>query len=401
MNDPLMSVYARLPVAFARGEGTRLWDTAGNEYLDSLAGVAVCGLGHAHPAITRAITEQATCLLHTSNIYRIPLQEALATRLNGLAGMERAFFANSGAEANEAALKIARRYGHGRGIDNPRIVVMTGSFHGRTLATLSATGNARIQAGFEPLVQNFVRVPYNDAAALEELPEQTRREVVAVLLEPVQGEGGIVVPASNYLDQVRAVCDAQGWLLMLDEVQTGLCRTGRWFAFQHGQSQPDVMTLAKSLGNGVPIGACLARGKAAQVLEPGSHGSTCGGNPLACRAALAVLDTLEQQNLAARASQLGQRMLSSFQTALHGLPGVQAIRGQGLMLGIALDRPCGELVRQALEERLLINVTAGNVIRLLPPLIISDTEADTIVAKVSKLIKAFLKNPEIPEQSGN
>lgn len=401
MNDPLMSAYARLPVAFTRGEGTRLWDTAGNEYLDSLAGVAVCGLGHAHPAITRAIKEQASCLLHTSNLYRIPLQEALATRLNGLAGMERAFFANSGAEANEAALKIARRYGHEQGIDNPRIAVMTGSFHGRTLATLSATGNTKIQAGFEPLVQNFVRVPYNDATALEKLPEQTRKEVVAVLLEPVQGEGGIVVPASNYLDQVRAICDARGWLLMLDEVQTGLCRTGRWFAFQHSQSQPDVMTLAKSLGNGVPIGACLARGKAAQVLEPGSHGSTCGGNPLACRAALAVLDTLGQQSLAARASQLGQRMLSSFRTALHGLSEIQAIRGQGLMMGIALDRPCGELVRQALEERLLINVTAGNVIRLLPPLIISDTEADTIVAKVSKLIKAFLKSPETPEQSGN
>lgn len=391
MNSPLMSAYARLPVAFARGEGARLWDDAGNEYLDALAGVAVCGLGHAHPAITQAISEQAACLLHTSNLYRIPWQESLATQLNALAGMERTFFANSGAEANEAALKIARRYGHEKGINSPKIVVMTGSFHGRTLATLSATANTAIQAGFEPLVQNFVRVPYNDAAALEKLPEQTRKDIVAVLLEPIQGEGGIVVPASDYLDQVRAICDRQGWLMMLDEVQTGLCRTGRWFAFQHSQSQPDVMTLAKSLGNGVPIGACLARGKAAQVFQPGSHGSTCGGNPLACRAALAVLETLEQRDLAMRANQLGQQMLHSFRAELHGLPEIQSIRGQGLMLGIALDRSCGELVQKALEERLLINVTAGSVIRLLPPLIISDTEADAIVTKVSKLIKAFLK----------
>jgi acetylornithine aminotransferase len=391
MNEPLMSAYARLPVAFERGEGARLWDAAGNEYLDALAGVAVCGLGHAHPAIVQAIKEQAGYLLHTSNLYRIPLQEALAIRLNTLAGMERAFFANSGAEANEAAIKIARRYGHEQGIDNPKVIVMTGSFHGRTLATLSATGNTKIQAGFEPLVQNFVRVPYNDALALEKLPKQTRKEIVAVLLEPIQGEGGIIVPASDYLDQIRAICDIQGWLMILDEVQTGLCRTGRWFAFQHSQSQPDIITLAKSLGNGIPIGVCLARGKAAQVLQPGSHGSTCGGNPLACRAALAVLETLEQQKLAERADHLGQRMLNAFRETLHDLPEIQAIRGQGLMMGIALDRPCGKLMRRALEEKLLINVTAGNVIRLLPPLIISDEEADTIVAKVNKLIRAFLK----------
>lgn len=391
MNEPLMSAYARLPVAFERGEGARLWDTAGNEYLDALAGIAVCGLGHAHPAITEAIREQAGRLLHTSNLYQIPLQEALATRLNALAGMERVFFANSGAEANEAALKIARRYGHEQGIDNPQVIVMTGSFHGRTLATLSATGNAKIQTGFEPLVQNFIRVPYNDASALEKLPEPTRKEVVAVLVEPIQGEGGIVVPGSTYLDQIREICDTQGWLMMLDEVQTGLCRTGRWFAFQHSQSQPDVITLAKSLGNGIPIGACLAQGKAAQVLQPGSHGSTCGGNPLACRAALTVLETLEQQQLAARAAQLGQRMLEAFRETLRDLPEVKAIRGQGLMIGIALDRPCGKLMQQALAERLLLNVTAGNVIRLLPPLIISDREADIIVAKIDKLIRTFLK----------
>ncbi|ADJ27664.1 acetylornithine and succinylornithine aminotransferase [Nitrosococcus watsonii C-113] len=387
-----MSAYARLPIAFERGEGARLWDTAGNEYLDALAGVAVCGLGHAHPAITQTIREQAGLLLHTSNLYRIPWQEDLATRLNTLAGMERAFFANSGAEANEAALKIARRYGHGRGIDSPKIIVMTGSFHGRTLATLSATGNSKIHAGFEPLVQNFIRVPYNDASALERLPGQLRQDVAAVLLEPIQGEGGIVIPDDTYLDQIRAICDTQEWLLMLDEVQTGLCRTGRWFAFQHSQSQPDVMTLAKSLGNGIPIGVCLARGEAAQVIQPGSHGSTCGGNPLACRTALTVLETLAQQDLSARAEQLGQRILGAFRETLHDLPEIQAIRGKGLMLGIMLDRPCGQLMQAALAERLLINVTAGNVIRLLPPLIISDKEADIIIMKVDKLIRAFLKN---------
>jgi acetylornithine/N-succinyldiaminopimelate aminotransferase len=392
MTDPLMSAYARLPVAFERGEGARLWDTEGNEYLDAVAGVAVCGLGHAHPAITEAIRDQAGRLLHTSNLYRISLQEALAARLNALSGMERAFFANSGAEANEAALKIARRYGHEQGIDNPQIIVMTGSFHGRTLATLSATANPKIQAGFGPLVQGFVRVPYNDMAALEKLPEAACNEVVAILLEPIQGEGGIVIPERHYLAQIRAFCDTRGWLMMLDEVQTGLCRTGHWFAFQQTSlAQPDVMTLAKSLGNGVPIGACLARGQAARVLQPGSHGSTCGGNPLACRAALAVLETLKQQNLAARAEQLGQRMLEAFRETLHGLPAVQSIRGRGLMLGIELDRPCGELVQRALAKRLLINVTAGNVIRLLPPLIISDTEAATIVAKVNNLIRGFLK----------
>jgi acetylornithine/N-succinyldiaminopimelate aminotransferase len=394
MTDPLMSAYARLPIAFERGEGARLWDTEGNEYLDSVAGVAVCGLGHAHPAITEAIRDQAGRLLHTSNLYRIPLQEALAVRLSSLSGMEQAFFANSGAEANEAAIKIARRYGHEQGIDNPRIIVMTGSFHGRTLATLSATANPKIQAGFGPLVQGFVRVPYNDMAALEKLPEATGKEVVAVLLEPIQGEGGIVVPDRHYLDEIRSFCNARGWLMMLDEVQTGLCRTGHWFAFQQtSHAQPDVMTLAKSLANGVPIGACLARGQAARVIQPGTHGSTCGGNPLACRAALAVLETLEQQNLAARAGQLGQQMREAFQEALRGLPAVRSIRGRGLMLGIELDRPCGELVHRALAERLLVNVTAGNVVRLLPPLIISDTDAATIVAKVSKLIREFLQKP--------
>ncbi|CAH9019140.1 Acetylornithine aminotransferase [Candidatus Nitrosacidococcus sp. I8] len=388
-----MLAYNRLPVTFEYGRGAWLWDTEGNQYLDALAGVAVCGLGHAHPAVVAAIQNQAEKLLHTSNIYRISLQEDLANRLTALSGMDRVFFSNSGAEANEAALKIARRYGHNQGVDNPKIVVMTGSFHGRTLATLSATGNPKVQAGFEPLVQNFIRIPYNDITALRNLPKETYQEIVAILLEPVQGEGGIIVPNEDYLDQIRLICNQQGWLMMLDEVQTGLCRTGQWFAFQHShQAQPDVITLAKSLGGGIPIGACLARGVAAEVIQPGSHGSTCGGNPLACRSALAVLDTLEQANLASRAAQLGQKMLQSFQEMFGKLPQVKAIRGKGLMMGIELDRPCGALMSYALADGLLINVTANNVIRLLPPLIITDEEADIITSKLNNLIRSFLKN---------
>ncbi|CAB1276709.1 Acetylornithine aminotransferase [Candidatus Nitrosacidococcus tergens] len=387
-----MLAYNRLPVAFEYGRGAWLWDTEGNQYLDALAGVAVCGLGHAHPAVVAAIQDQAKKLLHTSNIYCISLQENLANRLTALSGMDRVFFSNSGAEANEAALKIARRYGHNQGVDNPKIVVMTSSFHGRTLATLSATGNPKVQAGFEPLVQNFIRVPYNDITALKNLPKEACQEIVAILLEPVQGEGGVIVPDEDYLDQIRLICNQQGWLMMLDEVQTGLCRTGQWFAFQHSKAQPDVITLAKSLGGGIPIGACLARGVAAEVIQPGSHGSTCGGNPLACRSALAVLDTLEQANLASRAAQLGQRMIQSFQTMFGELPQVKAIRGKGLMMGIELDRPCGVLMSHALADGLLINVTASNVIRLLPPLIITDEESDIIASKLNNLIRSFLKN---------
>ncbi|WP_197744000.1 aspartate aminotransferase family protein [Candidatus Nitrosacidococcus tergens] len=392
MSESLMLAYNRLPVAFEYGRGAWLWDTEGNQYLDALAGVAVCGLGHAHPAVVAAIQDQAKKLLHTSNIYCISLQENLANRLTALSGMDRVFFSNSGAEANEAALKIARRYGHNQGVDNPKIVVMTSSFHGRTLATLSATGNPKVQAGFEPLVQNFIRVPYNDITALKNLPKEACQEIVAILLEPVQGEGGVIVPDEDYLDQIRLICNQQGWLMMLDEVQTGLCRTGQWFAFQHSKAQPDVITLAKSLGGGIPIGACLARGVAAEVIQPGSHGSTCGGNPLACRSALAVLDTLEQANLASRAAQLGQRMIQSFQTMFGELPQVKAIRGKGLMMGIELDRPCGVLMSHALADGLLINVTASNVIRLLPPLIITDEESDIIASKLNNLIRSFLKN---------
>lgn len=390
MTDPLMSTYARQPVVFEHGEGAWLWDTQGRKYLDAISGVAVCGLGHAHPAVTQALCEQAGRLVHTSNLYRIGRQEELARELMRLSGMDNAFFCNSGAEANEAAIKIARLYGHQRGINIPTVVVAENSFHGRTLATLTATGNRRVQAGFEPLVQGFVRMAYNDLEALQTVARNSPN-IAAVLIEPVQGESGIRVPDENYLAGVRAMCDEHGWLMMLDEVQTGLCRTGAWFAFQHHGIMPDVMTLAKGLGNGVPIGACLARGAAAEVFKPGNHASTFGGNPLACSAALAVVRTMEKENLAARAAQLGQRMLEGFQASLGEVAGVTDVRGKGLMLGIELDRPCGELVKRALEEGLLINVTADKVVRLLPPLILTDGEADQVVATASRLVKEFLQ----------
>jgi acetylornithine/N-succinyldiaminopimelate aminotransferase len=385
-----MSTYSRLPVRFERGEGARLWDTHGREYLDALGGIAVCGLGHAHPRVTEAVCEQARRVVHTSNLYEIPLQEELAAELASISGMDRAFFCNSGAEANEAAIKIARLLAHHRNVSDPAIIVMEGSFHGRTLATLTATGNRRVQAGFEPLVKGFVRVPYDDLDALRKVAENSDN-VVAVLVEPIQGEGGIRIPDAGYLPGIRSLCDSHNWLLMLDEVQTGMGRTGRWFAFQHTDIQPDVMTLAKGLGNGLPIGACLARGEAAEVLQAGNHGSTFGGNPLVCSAALAVLQTIETEKLLDRASTLGARMLDGFAEKLAGTPGIAAIRGNGLMLAVELIRPCGQLVTQALERGLLINVTADNVVRLLPPLIISDDEATRIVDEVSALILAFLE----------
>lgn len=388
-NTTLMSTYARLPVRFERGAGATLWDSDGKEYLDALAGVAVCGLGHAHPAVTEALCAQAARLVHTSNIYQIPLQEELSAELAKVTGMERAFFCNSGAEANEAAIKLARLYGHRRGIKEPAIVVMEGSFHGRTLATLTATGNRKVQAGFEPLVKGFIRVPFDDVSALHTVAENSDN-VVAVLVEPVQGEGGVRVPGADYLTALRAFCDRQGWLLMLDEVQTGMGRTGRWLAFQHTGIVPDVVTLAKGLGNGVPIGACLARGTAAEVFEPGNHASTFGGNPLACSAALAVLHTIEKEGLLARAAALGQRLLAGLHARLDDTAGVVAVRGFGLMLAIELDRPCGELVKMALARGLLINVTAEKVVRLLPPLVISDRQADRIVDEVGALIREFL-----------
>ena len=389
MSEHLMQNYAPLPVTFVRGEGAWLWDTEGRKYLDALAGVAVCGLGHAHPAVAEAVCEQARTLVHVSNWYHIAEQEDLAARLTALAGMDRAFFANSGAEANEAAIKLARLHGHAKGIERPAIVVMEGSFHGRTLATLTATGNRKVQAGFEPLVQGFVRAPYNDLDAVRTIAANNP-DVAAVLVEPVIGEGGVKIPDDDYLPGLRELCDERGWLLMLDEIQTGIGRTGKLFAFEHSDIRPDVLTLAKGLGNGVPIGACLARGEAAGLFRPGSHGSTFGGNPLVCRAALTVLDVLEQQALVARAAELGQRLFEGLKRELGELGGVREIRGCGLMLAVELDRPCGEILHQALEAGLLLNVTAERIVRLLPPLILSDEEADQIVSITSRLIRDFL-----------
>ena len=389
MSDSLMTTYNRLPVAFERGEGPWLWDTEGRRYLDAITGIAVCGLGHAHPAVQKALCDQAGTLLHTSNIYRIAHQETLGERLCNTSGMDRVFFANSGAEANEAAIKIARLHGNRQGIKNPAVIVMEQSFHGRTLATLTATGNRKVQAGFEPLVQGFIRVPYNDIQAIVDIAAK-ESSVVAVLVEPVQGEGGVNIPDADYLSRIREICDAKGWLMMLDEIQTGMGRTGKLFAHQHQDILPDVMTLAKGLGNGMPIGACLARGVAAEVFAPGNHGSTFGGNPLACRVGISVLDVIEDQDLSARAAELGSRMVDGFKDRLAGLDGVTDIRGMGLMLGIELDRPCGELVTRALDQGLLINVTADQVIRLLPPLTMDNETCDEIVDKVAGLVSDFL-----------
>ena len=384
-----MTTYNRLPVNFTHGEGASLFDANDNEYLDALAGIAVCGLGHAHPALTAAICEQAEKLLHTSNLYGIELQQQLADQLTSLSGMDSVFFGNSGAEANEAAIKLARLYGHQKGIDKPAIIVMDNSFHGRTMATLSATGNRKVQAGFEPLVQGFVRVPYNDVAAIKSVAENNN-DIVAILVEPIQGESGISIPEANYLNELRTICDDNGWLLMLDEIQTGMGRTGKWFAFQHNNIQPDVITLAKALGNGVPIGACIARGEAASTFTPGTHGSTFGGNPLACRAAMAVIDTIQQEDLLNNAQTIGQYLVDGFRDRLANIDGIQDIRGKGLMIAIELDRDCGELVQVALDKKLLINVAGGNRVRLLPPLIINQQQADQIIEIVSDIIQSFL-----------
>ena len=389
MSDTLMATYNRLPVSFHRGEGAWLWDSDDKRYLDALSGIAVCGLGHAHPAIKDALCRQAEKVLHTSNLYGIPLQEQLGAELTRISGMERVFFCNSGAEANEAAIKIARLYGHRNNITHPAIVVMDQSFHGRTLATLSATGSRKAQAGFEPLVQGFIRIPFGDTKSLEAVAGSSS-SAVAVMVEPIQGEGGINIPPVDYLNKLRELCDQHGWLLILDEIQTGMGRSGRMFSCQHNGILPDVMTLAKGLGNGVPIGACLARGKAAEVFAPGNHGSTFGGNPLACAAALAVIRTIESDRLVERAESLGVKILSGLADQLEGVVGVEEIRGQGLLIGIELDRQCGELVSMALQQGLLINVTAERVVRLLPPLILSEPEADDLINRVSGLLKLFL-----------
>lgn len=385
----LMQTYSPLPVAFERGEGAWLWDTEGNKYLDALAGVAVCALGHAHPAVTKAICDQASKLLHTSNWYQIPSQEALAKRLCALSNMERVFFSNSGAEANEAAIKLARLYGHNKGIDTPTIIVTDQSFHGRTMATLTATGSRKIQAGFEPLVQGFARVPYNDLDAVRQVAKNNS-DVVAVMVEPILGEGGVVIPDDGYLSGLRQICDDNHWLLILDEIQTGLCRTGKWFAGQHENVTPDVMTLAKALGNGMPIGACLARGTAAETLVAGKHGSTYGGNPLVCAVALAVINTMESEKLDQVANKTGQYLIEKLQSALTNMAGVHEIRGKGLMLAIELDRDCGELMTLALKKGLLINVTADNVLRLLPPLILTNDQCDLLVTGITELLEDFL-----------
>jgi acetylornithine/N-succinyldiaminopimelate aminotransferase len=386
--EHLMQTYAPLPVAFARGEGAWLWDTEGKRYLDGLAGIAVNGLGHAHPVLTRALAEQAARLIHTSNLFRVPEQERAAAKVCQLAGMENAFFANSGSEANEAAIKLARLHGHQRGIESPAIVVMEKAWHGRTLATLSATGSRKAQAGFEPLMGGFLRVPYNDIGAIERLADN--QSVVAVLLEVLQGEGGIHVASAEYLRKVRELCDRRQWLLMIDEVQSGVGRTGKWFAHQWAGIVPDVMTLAKGLGSGVPIGACLARGAAAKVFKPGNHGSTFGGGPLVSVAVLTTLEVIEKDGLLAQAQQMGEVIQGGLRRELAGTAGVKEVRGMGLMIGVELDRPCGDLVRRALAAGLVMNVTAERVVRLLPPLVIEEAQAKSLVAILAPLVKAFL-----------
>ncbi|MBW7861072.1 MAG: aspartate aminotransferase family protein [Rhodocyclaceae bacterium] len=385
----LMNTYARLPVAFTHGEGAWLFDDTGKRYLDALSGIAVSTLGHNHPRLVRAIAEQAACVLHTSNLYRIPLQEELSDRLATLSGMQEVFFCNSGCEANEAAIKLARFYGHRKGVDQPAIIVMENAFHGRTMATLSATGNRKTQAGFEPLVSGFVRVPYRDAEAVRKVAEHNGN-VVAVLLEMVQGEGGIHIADEAFQRELRAICDERGWLLMCDEVQSGVGRTGDWFAFQSSGVLPDVVTLAKGLGSGVPIGACLVAGPAAGLFGPGNHGSTFGGNPLACAAALETLETIVDDDLRGNAVRVGEQIQAGLLQALHGVSGVVEVRARGLMIGVELDRPCGELVKQALDAGLLINVTAERVIRLLPPLIFSAQDAEALVGLLAPIVRRHL-----------
>ncbi len=368
-----------------------LWDNQGQRYLDALAGIAVCGLGHCHPKLTKALCEQAKRLIHTSNLYGIDNQEQLATRLAALSNMDNVFFCNSGAEANETAIKLARLYGHNKGIDLPTIIVMERSFHGRTMATLTASGNRKVQAGFEPLLTGFVRVPYNNLEAVTQVAVNNKN-VVAILVEPYQGEGGVNIPQAHYLQDLRKICDRHGWLLMLDEVQCGIGRSGKWFAFQHSDIIPDVMTLAKGLGSGVAIGACLASGIAAEVFKPGNHASTFGGNPLACAAALTTLDVIAEDNLIEHALNLGNLIRDRLKKQLADEAGVVQIRGQGLMMGIELSVPCGELVKKALEKKLLINVTSDRVVRLLPALVMQQSEAEQMVDAVCLLIKEFLND---------
>ena len=385
----VMKTYGRKSIAFSRGDGAWLYDTSDKRYLDALCGIAVTSLGHNHPQVTRAIQEQASTLIHCSNLYQIPQQEALAIKLCELAQMESVFFSNSGAEANEAAIKLARLFGHNKGIDNPVIIVTNQSFHGRTMATLSATGNRKVQAGFEPLLSGFARVPYDDADAIRQVAENNKN-VVAIFIEPIQGEGGIQIPHPQYLNELRDIADQEDWLLIVDEVQTGMGRTGAWFAHQHNNILPDVMTLAKALGNGTPVGACLARGKAAEILSPGTHGSTFGGNPLVSRAALATIEAIESGELVDRATLIGNKIAENLKSTLQHESSVIDIRNKGLMIGIELDRACTPIVDLALDAGLLLNVTAEKVIRLLPPLILDTDQINFLVTTITTIIKEFL-----------
>ena len=382
----VMNTYARQPVAFVRGEGVWLWDEAGKKYLDALAGIAVNTLGYNHPRLTKALSERlASGVLHTSNLWRIPTQEAAADRVAEITGLDEVFFCNSGLEANEAAIKVARKYGHERGIAEPAIVVMEKAFHGRSLATLSATGSRKVQAGFEPLVSGFVRVPLNDLDAVRQVAEHNKN-VVAVFVEPIQGEGGINVSRLEYLRGLKEICDRNQWLFMSDEVQCGLGRTGKWFVYQHAGFLPDVVPLAKGLGSGVPVGACVVGGRAKGVFKPGNHGSTFGGNPLAMTAVVATIDTIKEEGLLANAARVGEVIRGGFPRR----DGVVEVRGMGLMIGVELARPCGELVRQALEAGLVLNVTADSVIRMLPPLVMNEAEAREALARLLPLLEAFL-----------
>src|SRR5574341_703435 len=387
----VMNTYARQPVAFVRGEGVWLWDEAGSKYLDALAGIAVNTLGYAHPKLKRALTERINSgILHTSNLWRIPEQEKAADRVAEITGLDEVFFCNSGLEANEAAIKVARKYGHDRGIAEPAIIVMEKAFHGRSLATLSATGSRKVQAGFEPLVSGFVRVPLNDLDAVRQIAERNKN-VVAVFVEPIQGEGGINVSRLEYLRGLKEICDKQQWLFMSDEVQCGLGRSGKWFVYQHAGFLPDVVPLAKGLASGVPVGACVVGGRAKGVFKPGNHGSTFGGNPLAMTGVVTTIDTIKEEGLLANATRVGDVIKSG----LGAISGVSEIRGMGLMIGVELGAPCGELVRQALDAGLVINVTADNVVRLLPPLVMSEAEGRMVVERLAPLIRAFLaRSPE-------
>ena len=386
-----MPTYARQAVTFERGEGAWLWDIDGNRYLDALSGIAVCNLGHAHPAVSEALCKQSQTLIHTSNLYGVKLQTELADAMCALSGMGNVFFCNSGTEANEAAIKLARKYGHEQGIDEPLILTMDKSFHGRTMGALSATGNSKVKQGFAPLLSGFVHVPYNDVAAIQSAI-QTHPAIVAILVEPIQGEGGVNIPVADYLNQIRAICDEHNLLMMLDEIQTGIGRTGKFLAYQHNYILPDVCTLAKALGNGVPIGACMAQGKAASILTAGNHGSTFGGNPLACSAALAVINTLRNSELVTKAEQKGKLICEAISHLTSNNPHVISIRHKGLMIGIELSAPCGELVGKALDEGLLINVTADNTIRLLPPLVIDDAQIAQLTSTLSALIQEHTQN---------